>query len=118
MQPYPGRIGGEVGGNIRICKVKSCRLKLTLSCVLVKPRFDGDGNDNEAIVWLNKLDADFNPEVNGTSLRFRFDVPAGLPPSGRPQLRGGYHLWRLDIESLDLAVQFAREYRIPVFGVY
>ncbi len=123
MDPYPGAIGGHVGGRIHVSRLThklasatSARLTVRLECVY--SYMSGSGKDRsrrENIKWAEEGHPRLQGSMRGVDLTFRFDIPDGLPEADVEQ-SDAYHFWRLtlkaDVQGLDLN----RQYNIPVFN--
>lgn len=116
LDPYPGSIGGDVGGTIDINAPYNSRqpCEVTLNCI--NRYTSGTGKNRttrEKLIWQEEGYARVIPEARGCALQFRFEVPAGLPHSEKPS--DSYHLWRLQIKSELQGVNLERDFNIPVF---
>jgi hypothetical protein len=117
LDPYPGAIGGQVGGSIETnMRFKSSHtFPVTLSCLY--SYMSGSGKDRkrlESVKWSAEGFAQAEPYGHGSRLQFCFDVPAGLHPSEHKQ--DSYHLWRLNIKSDGAPVDINRNFELPVFA--
>jgi hypothetical protein len=117
LDPFPGAIGGQVGGlvDIAIPYHPQQSFAVTLSCL--RSSVSGSGKNrsrNENIKWQNAGVCHSEASDIGTRLRFRFNVPAGLPESDLSKA-GSYHLWRVAITSELDGPDFDRRFEIPVF---
>ena len=118
MDPFPGAIGGDVGGEIKVNLRYDPRMRcdVTLSCI--HSYVSGSGKNRsrrESIKWQDSGYAKIIPGSNSVRLQFRFTVPEGLPQS--EQKSDSYYLWRLDIESELPGTDLSRSFEIPVFDV-
>lgn len=117
LDPYPGAIGGQVGGTIdvRLSYDRAHSFKVTLKCL--QSYYTGGGNERkreEACVWQREGYAHTQPGARGTQLAISFDVKDDLPES--EPVSKCYHLWRLKVEAQLPGADFARSYEIPVFA--
>lgn len=117
MDPYPGAIGGQVGGKlaVRMPYDAAVRFKVTLSCLY--SRITGSGKNrrrSERLVWQREGYAHARPHADGTELEILFDVDHDLPASDF-QDKSAYHLWRLMVEAPLPGVDLVRSFEIPVF---
>ncbi|MGQ9424733.1 DUF3592 domain-containing protein [Gilvimarinus sp. F26214L] len=117
MDPYPGSIGGQVGGTIDVglSHDPSLRFRTTLSCLY--SYMSGSGKNrrrSERVVWQSEGYAHTRSYGGKTRLEILFDVEDGLPPSD-PKDSSSYHLWRLDVHASLARPDFSRSYEIPVF---
>lgn len=116
MDPYPGAIGGNVGGSMEIRKVQEAdaRFRVKLECVFSHESGSGDDKSRfETIRWAEEGSAMTARIAGGVRLEFRFDVPRDLPESdvGRT---GDYYFWRLQVTADLPGVDLNRTYIIPV----
>ena len=118
MDPWPGVIGGQVGGVLvlRVPYDATLRCKVTLSCLYSYESGSGKNRKRrERVVWQREGYAHTRAHAEGTELEILFDVEGGLPESDVQQ-GGEYHLWRLRVEAALPGVDFARSFEIPVFA--
>ena len=117
LDPYPGSIGGQVGGAIEtnIQYRGSDKFKVTLSCLC--SYMSGSGKNRkrlESVKWSAEGFAQTEPYGRGSRLLFCFDVPQGLPQSEIKDKR--YYLWRLNLKSDGAAIDINRNFELPVFA--
>ena len=117
LDPFPGSIGGQVGGFVdtRIPFDGSQHYAVTLSCIY--SYMSGSGKDRkrkQSVKWQTDGICHSERSGDGTLLRFRFDVPDGLPSSDIEQT-GTYYLWRVNINAELEGPDFDRGFEIPVF---
>jgi hypothetical protein len=116
MDPFPGAIGGDVGGEISvdIPYDPGVAYDVTLSCI--NSYVTGVGKNrsrHEKLVWQDSGYAVVHPAIHGIRLQFRFEVPDGLPES---EAHGdNYHLWRLTVRGEMAGVDLDRNFEIPVY---
>ena len=122
MDPYPGSIGGHVGGVLQVKKldhrhaVEAETLSVKLECV--HSYVSGSGKNRsrrESIEWAQSGKPAISRSMEGVSLSFRFDVPDGLPQADVEQ-SGNYYFWRLSVEAEVPGTDLSRSYNIPVFA--
>ncbi|MBT8440440.1 MAG: DUF3592 domain-containing protein [Gammaproteobacteria bacterium] len=120
MDPWPGAIGGHVGGRIHVKNwgrssgSESVKSKVMLECV--KSYVSGSGKNRsrrENILWAQEGIPAIENYGNGLALAFRFDVPEDLPQADVEQ-SGTYHFWRLSVEAEAQGIKLERKYTIPV----
>ena len=117
LDPYPGSIGGQVGGTVDIGLPFDSNniFKATLSCLYSYMSGSGDDRERkERVVWQSEGIAYAKSWNGGTRLEILFNVEPNLPASD-PQEDNSYHLWRLNIVSELEGADFDRNYEIPVF---
>ena len=117
LDPYPGSIGGQVGGSIETNLHYSGGQKfpVTLSCLY--SYMSGSGKNRkrtENVKWSAEGFARAEPYRRGSRLQFCFDVPEGLHPSEHKG--ASYHLWRLNLKSEGAAIDIDRNFELPVFA--
>ena len=117
MDPFPGSLGGHVGGTIdtNIPLKAGQQVNVQLSCL--HSYISGSGKNrsrSESVKWHSDGICHTERLGSGTRLRFRFDVPKQLPPSDMAT-SGNYNLWRLRVATELDGPDFDRSYRIPVF---
>ena len=122
MDPFPGAIGGHVGGHIQVKNLDYRRaseartLAVTLECVYSYVSGSGENRSRrESIKWAERGQPGIDHAIEGVNLVFRFDVPAGLPQADVEQ-SGAYHFWRLGVSAEVPGIDLARSYNIPVFA--
>jgi len=120
MDPWPGAIGGHVGGRVHIKNWRHAsasqpiKSKVMLECV--NSYVSGSGKSRsrrENILWAQEGVPAIEHYGNGLALAFRFDVPEGLPEADVEQ-SGEYHFWRLSVEAESEGIKLERQYNIPV----
>jgi hypothetical protein len=117
MDPYPGAIGGQVGGTVDVRLPYDAQLTFRTSLTCVYSRMSGSGKNrrrSERVVWQTDGAAHTLPRPGHTRLEILFDVDEGLPPSD-PKEESAYHLWRLHVEADLPGADFDRVFEIPVF---
>ena len=117
MDPFPGSIGGHVGGSLLIKNVQdyTTPYQIELECVYSYVSGSGDNRSRrENIKWAEGGRAKVVNAANGVILKCRFDVPEHLPESNIEQ-QGDYYFWRLKVSADLSGIQLNREYNIPVF---
>lgn len=122
MDPYPGGIGGHVGGKVRVSSLSyvaatdaDAQLNVKLECVY--SYMSGSGKDRsrkETIKWAEEGAPHVKGASQGVELVFRFDIPENLPEADIKQA-DAYHFWRLNIDADVEGIDLSREYNIPVF---
>ena len=117
LDPFPGAIGGHIGGWIDIPKhfnPDACVI-VTLSC-LQTSQFGQDHQlrVQETVRWQEQGLAYVAKEAGVMRLLFRFRVPPTLPESD--QNTEPATVWRLHVSGeLDRGVHMDRDFEIPVF---
>lgn len=118
LDPYPGSIGGEVGGSLtlsaRPAELKD--LEAVLSCVHVRiTRSSGKGGSSrsESVVWQQHANTRVEMAANGSRIIFLTRVDAGLPSAEPPS--NNHHQWLLKLASKQ--AQLDRQFDLPVFDL-
>ncbi len=117
MDPYPGAIGGQVGGTVDLQLAYDPGLVFRTSLTCIYSYLSGSGknrNRKERVVWQTEGAAWSVPRLAHTRLEILFDVDSGLPASD-PQDESAYHLWRLRVAANLPGIDFERVFEIPVF---
>ena len=118
MDPFPGSLGGQVGGRIETNIDFDPGRNFGVSLTCVHSRISGSGKNrsrSESVVWRGDGVCHTGQGPVGTALQFRFDIPSNLPAS-QPQKGGNYHLWRVRVSADLPGIDFDRGYEIPVFS--
>ena len=117
LDPFPGAIGGHVGGTIDLNLPYDGNNRFQLTLSNLRSSVSGSGKNRsrrESAKWQDKLVAHAEPGGKGTRLTFRFDVPEGLQPSDIDR-NDSYHIWRLNVLAEIDGPDIDRDYEIPVF---
>ncbi len=119
LDPFPGAIGGDVGGviDVGLPYVAGTAFHLTLTSIYSYMSGSGDSRSRkETAKWQDSLVAHAEPGKFGIRLTFRFNVPGELPESDAEQNGSDYHLWRMNVQAALPGVDFDRDYEIPVYA--
>lgn len=117
MDPFPGAIGGDVGGEIelRVPYEPALVCEVTLSCLYSHQTGSGDDStQQERVEWQESGYAQVERTAQGMRLRFRFAVPAGQRPSEEES--GDHYFWRLSIRAELPGSDLNRSFTIPVYA--
>jgi len=121
MDPFPGAIGGHVGGRLVIEGTYQSDNRYDVELACVHSYVSGNGKNRsrrESILWSENGTANSTITASssgtGTRLTFRFDVPDNLPESDVEQ-SGDYYLWRIKLSADIPGANLDRDYSIPVF---
>ncbi|MES9946794.1 MAG: DUF3592 domain-containing protein [Candidatus Thiodiazotropha sp.] len=117
LDPFPGSIGGDVGGEIQIDLpyVSDLVCEVTLSCIYSYVTGSGKNRSrSEEVKWQDSGYAQVEPAARGMRLGFRFSVPEGLNPS--EEETGNHYFWRLNIKAEQPGIDLDRAYTIPVYA--
>lgn len=116
LNPYPGVIGGKVGGSILIPERYTRGDHYTFELTCTHHWTSRSGNKSEShssIIWSKSIKPTPKSKITGTYLDFAFEVPADKPSSSKPD--NNYHNWTIKISSELKGINFNRAYDIPVF---
>lgn len=119
LDPYPGSIGGEVGGflELPIAWRSGYDFTVTVNCIHHSIRSSGkNSSHHQDVVWKNFAAVEYEPSASGIRLKFKCPVDDGLyeseDASGRNYYRWIVHIKGKDNES---RIELDREFDIPVF---
>ena len=118
LDPFPGSIGGHVGGTIDLKLPYNANNEFTVTLTNLHSYESGSGKNRsqrEKAIWQKKLVAHAETGAKGTRLTFRFDVPAGEKESDTEK-DDSYHLWRLNLHAELAGTNVDRDYEIPVYA--
>ncbi len=115
LDPYPGSIGGHIGGqvDIRLPYNAKDRVQVHLICQRMVTTGRRKKNQRTDVVWRVRGLANTTPGSKGTRLGFRFEVPGDLPPSALESF--DYHQWKVVLSARLPGADLDREFIIPVF---
>ncbi len=118
LDPFPGSIGGHVGGTIDLRQPFRSGTTYALTLTNLESTVSGSGKNRsrrESASWQNGRLAHAEPGPLGTRLSFRFDVPEGLEASDAAQQGDDYTIWRLGLEAELDGSNLDRSWEIPVY---
>ncbi len=119
LDPFPGSIGGHVGGTIDLNLPFDSTAKFHVTLTNLYSYVSGSGKNRsrkETAKWQDELVAHAEPGGKGTRLTFRFDVPDGLDESDAEQSGNSYFKWRLNLRAELPGTDIDRDYDIPVYA--
>jgi hypothetical protein len=119
LDPFPGSIGGHVGGTIDLNLPYDSAAKFSVTLTNLRSYISGSGKNRsrrEKAEWQDELVAYSEPGSKGTRLTFRFDVPERLSESDALQDEETYHLWRMNVSARLPGADLNRDYDIPVYA--
>ena len=118
LDPFPGSIGGHVGGTIDLNIPFDPQTEFRLTLTSINSHMSGSGDDRshrEKALWQDAIIAHAAPGSRGTRLTFRFDVPDDLQPSDA-EPGDNYVLWRLNVAAELPGTDLDRDYELPVYA--
>jgi hypothetical protein len=119
LDPFPGAIGGHVGGTIDLNRSFDPHARFSLTLTSLHSYVSGSGDNRsrrESPKWQDSQIAHVTSGPRGTRLIFRFDVPDGLNESDAAQEGDAYDLWRLNLRAELPGTDIDRDYEIPVYA--
>ncbi len=93
LDPFPGSIGGHVGGTIDVNLPYDANTEIKLTLTSLHSYVSGSGKNrsrNESAEWQDTQVAHLSPGTKGSRLSFRFDVPENLQQSDATQSEDSY----------------------------
>ena len=117
LDPFPGAIGGHVGGYLDLNGQhdKHARYNVALECVYSYVSGSGDNRTRrENVKWSESGTARARNTSRGLRLSFRFEVPENLPEADVDQ-SDAYTFWRLKLNADIPGADLNSEFNIPVF---
>lgn len=119
LDPFPGSIGGHVGGTVDINLPYDPNTQFVLTLTNVYTYVSGSGKNrsrNERPKWQKEIVAHSERGIKGTRITFRFDVPEGLTPSDADPDTSDYYFWKINVTAELDGADIDRDYRIPVYA--
>jgi hypothetical protein len=120
LDPFPGSIGGHVGGTIDLNLPFDSQTEFELTLTNINSYVSGSGKNRsrkEKAGWQDSVVAHAeSSSAGGTRLSFRFDVPDGLPESDADRDGDSYTIWRLDLSAELEGADLDRSFDIPVYA--
>lgn len=117
LDPYPGVIGGQIGGYLDIPAVKyrdGMPVDVRVNCVRVSISRSGKSRSrSDSVLWRRKARAAVRWGSGGARVEFVADVDDDLPHSTPEAGRNGSCYWSVRIRLPEAG--FDRSYEIPVF---
>ena len=118
LDPFPGSIGGHVGGTIELAMPFDANNEFSLTLTNLHNYRSGSGKNRskrEDAIWQEKLTVPAEMGTKGTRLTFRFDVPEHCKESNA-QKGNSYHSWRLNLNATLPGTNLDRNYELPVYA--
>jgi len=117
MDPFPGAIGGDVGGEIHVNTPYKPGMVARVTLTNIYSYVSGSGKNRsrkESAKWQDDGYARITPQSNGIDLQFRFVVPEGLHES--EEAASSYYFWRLNVGLQLEGVDLDRSFEVPVYS--
>lgn len=121
LDPFPGSIGGHVGGNLFLNNIKDFRTPFWVELQCAQSYISGSGKNRtrrEKIIWAERGQADAKSSGRGLRLEFRFSVPDHLPDAEAKPRNEQYYFWRLKLDADLEPITLKRSYNIPVYQTH
>ena len=119
LDPFPGSIGGHVGGTIDTNLPYDSAHRFLLTLTSIQSYISGSGKNRsrkERAMWQDETVAHTETGATGTRLVFRIDVPDGLTESDAEQSTDSYYMWRLSLSADLPGIDVNRDFEIPVYA--
>ena len=119
LDPFPGSIGGHVGGTIDINIPHDTSIQYSVTLTSLHSYVSGSGDNRsrrEKAKWQDSQVAHAEHAASGTRLTFRFEVPDGLDESDASHDGDSYNLWRMNLHAEMPGPDIDRDYEIPVYA--
>ena len=119
LDPFPGSIGGHVGGTIDLNLPYDASARFELTLTNIHHYVSGSGKNRsrkEKALWQDIQIAHSEYGSKGTRLTFRFDVPEGLDETDAEAEGDSYDAWRLNLKAELPGADLDRDYDIPVYA--
>jgi hypothetical protein len=119
LDPFPGAIGGDVGGNIELSipYKEGLVCEISLSCIssyVTHSTRNRGRSRRKKLIWQDSGYGQVEKSARGMQIYFRFTVPDGLGPTGEKS--GDFYYWRLDVNAELPWLDFDRTFFIPVYA--
>lgn len=118
LDPYPGSIGGQVGGTLNLPIAYDSQQRFPVSLQCLRSYVTGSGKNrtrNESVIWqASGLAHSQASSSGGTRLSLCFDVPSDLPVS--EPFSDDYRFWRLELNADLPGIDLHRQFELPVFA--
>ena len=117
MTPFPGQLGGVVGGyvDVPVPYDASHEVKVSLSCMHYYWTKRGSETESTSeALWQDDITVRSKPSAIGSRLHFEFQPPADLPET-EPESKD-HHGWDVQISLPLEGSDFERKFTIPVIN--
>ena len=97
MDPFPGSIGGEIGGTIEVPLryAPGGSVDVKLSCIQIYVTGGRKRKRRERVLWREQATLKGEPGMHGTRFRFKFTIPKEQSASEEPS--DSYTKWTLHV---------------------
>lgn len=114
LNPFPGAIGGQVGGTIQIPYPLASQVsyRVILSCVKRDYYVNSDNPWSNKLIWQRRVTTQRVQTETEDKVMFRVDVPADIPATDLNRTKNIHH-WQLQLLSSDGRID--QLFEIPVF---
>jgi hypothetical protein len=119
LDPFPGSIGGHVGGTIDVKLSYDSNARFSLTLTSLYSYVSGSGKDRSrktSAKWQDTQIAHATAGPRGTRLTFCFNVPDNLNESDAGKIGDQYYLWQLNVRAELPGADIDRDYEIPVYA--
>ncbi|MGM0593672.1 MAG: hypothetical protein ACQETD_03960 [Pseudomonadota bacterium] len=116
LEPFPGRVGGTVGGQLSLALDKGERVTLSLRCVHIYWESSGSDSGRTKTIrtlWHDSLEASVEPGPRSGTVGFGFQPPANLPQSAEGS---ECYQWRLEVKAKVHGPDLDLRFMLPVFA--
>lgn len=118
LDPYPGSIGGQVGGTLNLPITYNSQQRFPVSLQCLRSYVTGSSKSrtrHENVIWQASGLAYSEASPTGdTRLSLCFDVPPKLPVS--EPFDDDYRFWRLELNADLPGIDLHRQFELPVFA--
>lgn len=118
LDPFPGSIGGHVGGTIPVASPYQSKTEFTVTLSCLHSSVSGSGKSrrrSDKLIWQDSQQGKASLGSQGTVVQFRFEVPEGLPESDATRPNSSYYHWQLRLEAQLQGPDLEKIYAIPVY---
>ncbi len=115
LDPHPGSLGGHVGGSLElpVHRVDDGNVRVLLVCIRDRLHKTSDGSSRkESIEWAEEMIPEVVRSGRGHLVRFTFQIPGGLPPTGEKS--DDYHKWVVRVQADLAGADLDQAFEVPV----
>ncbi|OUS32402.1 hypothetical protein A9Q99_01025 [Gammaproteobacteria bacterium 45_16_T64] len=122
MSPYPGIVGGQIGGKIKgplfskiIQAQPNTKFRASLCCMhFYTSRVGSDETTHNDTIWSKSIEPTVILDANESCLALSIDTPEKLRGADLNRNFNHYY-WQLTVRGEMRGVDFVRQYNLPVF---